>query len=107
MSDDVTPPPLITLSQSELVMLSVGMWLSGVCLLALLPVVLMPRLGPAIGLGATYLLFFIAWQPLQRVTQRAWGPRAAFVRTMALVASAAVVAYYLREALFDLVRRSG
>jgi hypothetical protein len=107
MSDDVTPPPLITLSRSELVMLSVGMWLSGVCLLALLPVVLMPRLGPAIGLGATYLLFFIAWQPLQRVTQRAWGPRAAFVRTMALVASAAVVAYYLREALFDLVRRSG
>ena len=107
MPDDVTPPPVITLSQSELVMLSVGMWLSGVCLLALLPVVLMPRLGPAIGLGATYLLFFIAWQPLQRVTQRAWGPRAAFVRTMALVASAAVVAYYLREALFDLVRRSG
>ena len=107
MPDDVTPPPVITLSHSELVMLSVGMWLSGVCLLALLPVVLMPRLGPAIGLGATYLLFFIAWQPLQRVTQRAWGPRAAFVRTMALVASAAVVAYYLREALFDLVRRTG
>jgi hypothetical protein len=107
MPDDATPPPLITLSQSELVMLSVGMWLSGVCLLALLPVVLMPRLGPALGLGATYLLFFIAWQPLQRVTQRAWGPRPAFVRTMALVASAAVVAYYLREALFDLVRRTG
>jgi hypothetical protein len=104
---DQPPPPLIQLSRSELVMLSIGMWLSGVCLLALMPVVLMPRLGPAFGLGVTYLLFFIAWQPLQRVTQRAWGARSAFVRTMALVASAAVVAYYLREALLDLVRRTG
>jgi hypothetical protein len=82
------------------------MWLSGVCLLALLPVVLMPRLGPALGLAATYLVFFVAWQPLQRVTHRAFGPRAAFVRTMALVATAAVAAYYVREALLELVRRA-
>ena len=88
-------------------MLSVGMWLCGVCLLALLPVVLMPRIGPAPGLGVTYLLFFVAWQPLQRVTQRAWGPRTAFVRTMALVGTAAVVAYYLREALLELVAPGG
>ena len=106
MSDEVTPP-VIQLSRSELVMLSVGMWIAGVCLLALMPVVLMPRIGPALGLAVTYLLFFIAWQPLQRVSQRAWGPRAAFLRTMALVASAAVVSYYLREALLDLVRRTG
>ncbi|MGD9906394.1 MAG: hypothetical protein AB7U83_23220 [Vicinamibacterales bacterium] len=108
MSEPVVPetatgPTAIT--RGELLMLSVGMWLSGVCLLALLPVVLMPRLGPAVGLAVTYFLFFVAWQPLQRITQRAFGPRAAFVRTMTLVASAAVAAYYLREALLELLRR--
>ena len=78
----------------------------GACLLALLPVVLMPRLGPALGLGATYFLFFVAWQPLQRITQRALGTRPAFVRTMGLVATAAIAAYYLREALLELIRRA-
>jgi hypothetical protein len=107
MPSDAIPPPPVILTRGELVMLSVGMWLCGVCLLALLPVVLMPRIGPAPGLAVTYLLFFVAWQPLQRVTQRAWGPRTAFVRTMALVGTAAVVAYYLREALLELVRRTG
>jgi hypothetical protein len=97
--------PPIVISRGELVLLSVGMWLSGVCLLALLPVVLMPRLGLVPGLGATYFLFFVAWQPVQRITQRALGPRAAFVRTMGLVATAAIAAYYVREALLELVRR--
>ena len=98
--------PPIVVSRGELVLLSIGMWVSGVCLLALLPVVLMPRLGPALGLGATYFLFFVAWQPLQRITQRAVGTRAAFVRTMGLVATAAIAAYYVREALLELVRRA-
>ena len=107
MSDSAAPTfETVVMTRGELVQLSVGMWLSGVCLLALLPVVLMPRLGPALGLAATYLVFFVAWQPLQRVTQRAFGPRAAFVRTMALVATAAVAAYYVREALLELVRRA-
>ena len=106
MSDPAAPTSAtIVMTRGELVQLSVGMWLSGVCLLALLPVVLMPRLGPALGLAATYLVFFVAWQPLQRVTQRALGARAAFVRTMALVATAAIAAYYVREALLELVRR--
>ena len=100
------PPPPIVISRGELVLLSFGMWLSGVCLLALLPVVLMPRLGPALGLGVTYLLFFVAWQPLQRLTQRALGTRAAFVRPWALVATAAIAAYYVREALLELIRRA-
>lgn len=104
MSDPSAP---IAITRGELTMLSVGMWLCGVCLLALLPIVFMPRLGPAIGLALTYFLFFIAWQPLQRITQRALGPRPAFFRTMALVASAAVAAYYVREALLELVRRAG
>lgn len=102
MSD---PSPPVVISRGELALLSFGMWLSGVCLLALLPVVLMPRLGPALGLGGTYFLFFVAWQPLQRITQRAVGTRAAFVRTMGLVATAAIAAYYVREALFELIRR--
>jgi hypothetical protein len=103
-----TPPSgPISITRGELVLLSAGMWLSGVCLLALLPVVLMPRLGAAPGLGASYLLFFVAWQPLQRVTQRAFGPRAALVRTLALVATAASVAYFIREALFALIGRAG
>jgi hypothetical protein len=108
MADPVPPPVTpVVITRGELVMLSVGMWLSGVCLLALMPVVLMPRLGPALGLAATYLMFFVAWQPIQRVTQRALGARAAFARTMALVATAAVAAYYVREALLELVRRAG
>jgi len=106
MPEPVSAAGPIAITRGELAMLSVGMWLSGVCLLALLPVVLMPRLGPAAGLALTYLLFFIAWQPLQRVTQRALGPRPAFVRTMALVATAAIAAYYLREALLELLRRA-
>jgi hypothetical protein len=106
MSEPVPAAGPIAITRGELAMLSVGMWFSGVCLLALLPVVLMPRLGPAVGLALTYLLFFIAWQPLQRVTQRALGPRPAFVRTMALVATAAIAAYYLREALLELLRRA-
>jgi hypothetical protein len=104
---DVVSPSAIAITPAELGLLSVGMWLSGVCLLALLPVLLMPRLGPALGLGATYFLFFVAWQPLQRVTQRALGRRAAFVRTMTLVATAAIAAYYVRDALLELIRRSG
>ena len=44
--------PPIVVTRAELFWLTVGLWMGGVCLLALLPVVLMPRLGPALGLGA-------------------------------------------------------
>ena len=98
--------PLVV-SPSELFWLTVGLWLGGVCLLALVPVILMPRLGPATGLAVAYLLFFVSWQPVQRLTQRALGPRAGFVRMLALVATAASAGYYLREALLELVRRTG
>lgn len=108
MSDVSTPSPApVAISRSELAMLSFGMWVGGVCTLALLPVVLLPRLGAAAGLGVAYVLFFVAWQPLQRVTQRALGARAALVRTMALVVTAAAAAYYVREALLELLRRAG
>ena len=39
--------------------------------------------------------------------QRAIGPQAATIRMLALVGSAAVVAYYVREALLALVRGGG
>lgn len=95
--------PLVV-TPAELFWLTAGLWLSGACLLALLPVLLMPRLGPAGGLAVSYVLFFLAWQPLQRMTQRAVGPTRAFVRLLALVGSAAMLAYYVREALLEVVR---
>lgn len=102
-----TPAPQLVVTPAELFWLTAGAWLSGICLLALLPVLLMPRVGPAAGLALAYLAFFMAWQPLQRLTQRAVGPRQAFVRMLALVASAAMLAYYVREALLELVRKAG
>ncbi len=106
------PPPapangLLVVTPAELFWITVGLWVGGVCLLALLPVILMPRLGPALALLVSYVLFFVSWQPVQRLTQRALAPRAAFVRMFALVATAAMAAYYVRDALLELVRRAG
>lgn len=94
----------ILITPAELFWLTAGLWLSGICLLALLPVVLLSRLGPAGGLAVAYLAFFVAWQPLQRIFQRTLGPAAAVIRILALVASAAMLAYYLREALLAVMR---
>lgn len=95
------------MTSAELFWLTAGAWLGGACLLALLPVMLAPRLGPAAGLAIAYLLFFLAWQPIQRLTERAIGARRAFSRSLACVASAAMVAYYVRDAFVALVGRSG
>ena len=105
MSAPASAPLVVT--PSELFWLTAGLWMGGVCLLALLPVILMPRLGPAVGLGVSYVLFFVSWQPVQRLTQRALAPRAALLRMLVLVATAAMAAYYVREALLELVRRAG
>jgi hypothetical protein len=106
MTESVPAAPL-TVTPSEFFWLTAGAWLSGACLLALLPVLLMPRLGAAGALAVAYVAFFVSWQPLQRMTQRALGPRRAMVRMLALVASAAMLAYYVREALLALVRGAG
>lgn len=112
-SPDPTPPaappaaddlPGIRVSPAEILWLSLGVWLAGTCLIALMPVILIPRLGPAAGVAASYGLFFLAWQPVQSLTQRAIGARAAVVRMVLFVASAATVGYYLREALLELIR---
>jgi hypothetical protein len=47
-------------------------------------------------MGVTYVTFFMLWQPVQRITQRVLGSGASMVRMFALVASAAVLAFYLR-----------
>lgn len=106
MTDQPSGPRPILITQTELFWLTAGLWMSGICLLALLPVLLMPRLGQAGGLAVSYVAFFVAWQPLQRILQRQMGP-SAVMRVLALVASAAMLAYYLRDALVEqLIRAS-
>lgn len=106
MPESAPPSAPIAVTSAELFWLTAGLWLSGACLLALLPVLLMPHVGPAAGLALSYVAFFVAWQPLQRITQRAVGPRHAFFRLLGLVATAAMLAYYVREALLEVVRKA-
>lgn len=101
------PVPALAMTRGELAWLTAGAWVGGVCLLTLVPVLLMPRFGPAAGVTVSYLLFFVTWQPLKTITERALGVRGAFMRMLALVATAAAVAYYLREALLGLLRAAG
>ena len=70
-------PASITISRAELLWITFGTWLGGVFILALLPVILIPRLGIPMGMAASYLVFFLAWQPVQTITQRALGTRTA------------------------------
>ncbi|MEZ5287896.1 MAG: hypothetical protein R2712_24470 [Vicinamibacterales bacterium] len=93
------PPeaPAVSVSRAELLWITFGAWTGGVCILTLLPLLLIPRLGIGAGMAASYLIFFLAWQPVQVVTQRVAGIAPAVVRMIVLVAAAAVCAYYLRE----------
>jgi hypothetical protein len=94
----------LTISRAELLWLTLGTWVGGVFILALLPVILIPRLGIPMGMAASYLVFFLAWQPVQTITQRAVGTRTALMRMIALVGGGAVIAFYLREMLLALTR---
>ena len=101
------PPPApdsIAISRAELLWLTLGTWVGGVCILTLLPVLLIPRLGIPAGMATSYLVFFLAWQPVQTITQRVLGMGAAVVRMLLFVGGGAVIAYYLREALLSLSR---
>ncbi len=89
----------VFISRSEVLWITGSTWLGGVFMLTLLPMLLVPRFGIPIGLAVSYVVFFLAWQPVQVISQRLLGPRAAVIRMIALVGSAAVVAFYLREAL--------
>lgn len=96
------PPGQIAITPAELLWITFGMWLGGIFILTLLPILLIPRLGIPLGVGASYLMFFLAWQPVQIVTQRTLGMRTAVVRMVMFVGAAAVLAFYLREALMTM-----
>lgn len=93
----------VIISRGELLWITISTWLGGVFMLTLLPMLLVPRFGIALGLTIAYVVFFLAWQPVQVISQRLLGPRAAMIRMLALVGSAAIVAFYLREALASVV----
>ncbi len=99
-----TPPPpaFIALTPGELLWITFAIWIGGVFILTLLPFLLIPRLGMALGVGASYLLFFIAWQPVQSITQRTFGVRTAALRMVFFVGAAATLAFYLREVLVSM-----
>src|SRR3712207_6288593 len=97
-------PTAVTISRAELLWITLGTWVGGVFILTLLPVLLIPRLGIPFGMALSYLVFFLAWQPVQIITQRVLGIGTAVVRMLAFVGGGAVIAYYLREALLELSR---
>ena len=97
-------PAPVTLSRVELLWITFGTWLGGVFILAFLPVILIPRLGIPLGMATSYLVFFLAWQPVQTITQRALGIRTALIRMLVLVGVGAVLAFYLRELVLALTR---
>ncbi len=97
-------PRVIVLSRGEFLWLTIGVWLGGIFILTLMPVLLIPRVGMALGVAGSYLLFFIAWQPVQMITQRTLGVRTALIRMTIFVAAAATIAYYLRVVLLELAR---
>jgi hypothetical protein len=94
----------ILISTGEFMWLTLAVWMGGIFILALLPVLLIPRLGMPLGVVASYLLFFLAWQPIQIVTQRTFGMRTGVIRMVMFVGAAATVAFYLRELLLALAR---
>ncbi|MEW6321673.1 MAG: hypothetical protein AB1635_11380 [Acidobacteriota bacterium] len=90
----------IPISRGELWWLTLGVWLGGVFMLALLPVVLGPRTGTGAGVGLSWALFFVLWHPVQQITQRTIGVRAAAIRMLLFVVAAAGLAVYVRAGLF-------
>jgi hypothetical protein len=95
---------VIFVTAGEFVWLTLGVWVGGIFILALAPVLLIPRLGMPLGVASSYLLFFLAWQPVQVITQRTFGIRAGILRMVLFVAAAAALAYYLREVLLGMAR---
>ena len=87
-SPATTTPPrgAIVLTAGEFFWLTLAVWIGGVFILTLMPVLLIPRLGMPLGVVASYLVFFLAWQPIQTITQRTFGMRAGIIRMVLFVA---------------------
>lgn len=97
-------PAAVVITKGELLWLTLGTWVGGIFILTLLPVLLIPRLGIPGGMAVSYLVFFLAWQPVQMITQRVLGMGPAVLRMLVFVGSGAVIAYFLREVLLGLAR---
>lgn len=102
-SSPVSPSPVgrgvLAISPGEFLWLTFAVWVGGIFILTLTPYLLSPRAGDALAIAGAYFLFFLAWQPIQVITQRTLGMRAAVVRMVIFVASAATIASFLRQAL--------
>jgi hypothetical protein len=94
-----TPPRGIAVTPGEFYWLTFGALVGGIFILTLLPYLLVPRLGGPLGIACSYLVFFLVWQPIQTITQRAFGTKVALVRMILFVAGAATIAAVLRQAL--------
>ena len=100
-SPPVSSPPggVIFVTTREFFWLTLSVWVGGVFVLTLMPYLLVPRVGGPMAIAGSYLLFFLAWQPVQGITQRTFGMGAGIVRMLIFVAGAAALAAYLRQAL--------
>ena len=90
---------VIFLTTTEFFWVTFAVWLGGIFILTLTPYLLVPRVGGPLGIAGSYLIFFIVWQPVQMITQRTLGMKAAALRMIIFVAGAAAIAAYLRQAL--------
>lgn len=97
-------PGVILVTIAEFYWLTFGVWIGGIFILTLMPVLLIPRIGMPLGVAGSYLLFFFVWQPIQLITQRTFGVGAGVLRMILFVAAAASLAFYLRNALLALSR---
>lgn len=100
-SPSSTPPArgVIFLTAREFFWITLAVWLGGIFILTLLPYLLVPRVGGPLAIAGSYFVFFLAWQPVQSVTQRTVGMRAGFFRMIVFVAAAATIAALLRQTL--------
>jgi hypothetical protein len=90
---------VIFVTGGEFLWVTFAVWIGGIFILTLMPYLLIPRVGGPLAIAGSYFMFFLAWQPVQIVTQRTLGMKTAIIRMVIFVASAATIASYLRQAL--------
>jgi hypothetical protein len=95
---------IIFLTPREFLWITLAVWLGGIFILTLLPYLLVPRVGGPLAIAGSYFVFFLAWQPVQSITQRTFGVKVGVVRMIIFVAGAATIASFLRQALPSLTQ---